>query len=51
MNTALYLCETLFSRVAAFTQPGDVFCYPTAPVLAPKKGTLTSGNLPAVIDY
>lgn len=51
MSTALNLCETIFSRVAAFTQPGDLFCYPTAPVLAPKKGTLTSGNLPVVIDY
>lgn len=51
MSSALNLCETLFSRVAAFTQPGDVFCYPTAPVLAPKRGTLTSRNLPAVIDY
>jgi amidase len=48
---ALDLCEALFARVAAFTRPGDVFCYPTAPVLAPKKGVLTGANLPAVFDY
>lgn len=51
MSKALNLCETLFARVAAFTQPGDVFCYPTAPVLAPKKGVLTSRNLDSVLDY
>jgi amidase len=48
---ALDLCEALFARVAAFTRPGDVFCYPTAPVLVPKKGVLTGANLPAVFDY
>lgn len=51
MSDALNLCEALYSRIAAFTQPGDVFCYPTAPVLAPKRGSLTSSNLTAVIDY
>lgn len=51
MSEALNLCETLFARVAAFTQPGDVFCYPTVPVLAPKKGVLTARNLAAVLDY
>lgn len=51
MSDALNLCEALFSRVAAFTQSGDVFCYPTAPVLAPKKGTLTDTNLISVLDY
>lgn len=51
MSDALNLCEALFSRVAAFTQPGDVFCYPTAPVLAPKRGTLTGSNLNSVLDY
>ncbi|MBK1714354.1 amidase family protein [Rubrivivax gelatinosus] len=51
MSAALNLCEALFARVAAFTQPGDVFCYPTAPVLAPKKGVLTSSNLDVVLDY
>jgi len=51
MSTGLNLCEALFTRVAAFTRPGDVFCYPTAPVLAPKKKTLTGDNLPAVLDY
>ena len=51
VSPALNRCEALFARVAAFTRPGDVFCYPTAPVLAPKKGTLTARNLPAVLDY
>lgn len=51
MGDALNLCEELFARVAAFTRPGDLFCYPTAPVLAPKKGTLTGDNLAAVFDY
>jgi amidase len=51
MSAALDLCEALFTRIAAFTGPGDVFCYPTAPVLAPKKGTLTGDNLAAVLDY
>lgn len=50
-GAALQLSETLFARVAAFARPGDVFCYPTAPVLAPKKGTLTGSNLAAVLDY
>ncbi|WP_314926584.1 amidase family protein [Aeromonas piscicola] len=51
LNEALALCEALFRRIAAFTQPGDIFCYPTAPVLAPRKVTLTGDNLPAVFDY
>jgi amidase len=51
MGAALHLCEALFARIATFTQPGDIFCYPTAPVLAPKKGTLTGNNLSAVLDY
>jgi amidase len=51
LSQPLDLCEALFSRVAAFTRPGDVFCFPTAPVLAPRKGTLTGANLPAVLDY
>lgn len=51
LSDGLNLCENLFTRIAAFTKPGDVFCYPTAPVLAPKKGTLTGDNLPAVLDY
>ncbi|MBK1686670.1 amidase family protein [Rubrivivax gelatinosus] len=51
MSDALNLCEALFARVAAFVRPGDVFCYPTAPVLAPKKGVLTGRNLDAVLDY
>ena len=50
-GAALALCEALYQRVAAFVRPGDVFCYPTAPVLAPKKGTLTGNNLDAVLDY
>ena len=51
MSAGLNLCEALFTRVAAFTRPGDVFCYPTAPVLAPKLRTLTGENLPAVLDF
>lgn len=50
-GAALDLCEALYTRIAAFARPGDVFCYPTAPVLAPRKGTLTGANLPAVLDY
>jgi len=51
LNDALNLCEALFNRVDAFIHPGDVLCYPTAPVLAPKRGTLTGDNLPAVLDF
>ncbi|MBK3752839.1 glutamyl-tRNA amidotransferase [Pseudomonas aeruginosa] len=51
MSDALKLCEALFSRISAFTQQGDIFCYPTAPVLAPKKGTLTGSNLNSLLDY
>lgn len=51
MSAGLHLCEALFSRVAAFIRPGDVVCYPTAPVLAPKLKTLTGDNIPAVLDY
>ena len=51
MSAALDRCEALFARINAFWQPGDLFCYPTAPVLAPRKGTLNGDNLPAVLDY
>lgn len=51
ISDALNLCEALYARVNAFAGPGDLFCFPTAPVLAPKKGTLTASNLPAVRDY
>jgi amidase len=40
LNNALYLRERMFSRVANFTAPGDLFCFPTVPMIAPLKGEL-----------
>ena len=40
LTRALYLCEKLFTKVSQFTQEGDLFCFPTIPVLAPMKGDL-----------
>ncbi len=40
LNEALYLCEKLFTRISQFIKPGDLFCYPTVPMIAPIKGEL-----------
>ncbi|MDP1604472.1 MAG: amidase family protein [Legionella sp.] len=40
LNNALHLREKMFSRVSQFTKPGDLFCYPTVPMVAPLKGEL-----------
>jgi amidase len=40
LNNALYLREKMFSKVVQFTKPGDLFCYPTVPMIAPIKKEL-----------
>jgi len=49
LNEALYLCESLFQKILAFTNAGDLFCFPTTPTVAPKKGSLSS--LDRVMDF
>jgi amidase len=40
LNNALYLCEKLFTKISQFTKAGDLFCFPTMPIIAPIKGEL-----------
>lgn len=40
LNNALYLREKMFSKISQFTEPGDLFCFPTVPMIAPLKGEL-----------
>ncbi|GAA4889987.1 amidase family protein [Ferrimonas pelagia] len=40
VNPVLAQCELLFGRICAFTQPGDLFLYPTLATIAPMKGSL-----------
>ncbi len=40
LNKALYLREKMFSKISQFTEPGDLFCFPTVPMIAPLKGEL-----------
>ncbi len=42
LNEALSLCESLFQKISDFTNVGDLFCFPTTPTIAPKKGSLSS---------
>lgn len=49
LNEALYLCETLFDRISTFTNPGDLFCFPTTPTVAPCKGSLS--NLDCIMNF
>lgn len=46
---SLSLCERLFEAINAFLAPGTVVCFPTTPVVAPMKGSLTT--LEAVTDF
>jgi amidase len=49
LNKAIYLCETLFDRISAFTGPGDLYCYPTTPTVAPPKHSLS--NPDCIMDF
>ncbi|NNM58963.1 MAG: glutamyl-tRNA amidotransferase [Legionellales bacterium] len=40
VNDALIKCERIFTKIEQFTQEGDLFCFPTVPVLTPVKGQL-----------
>lgn len=42
-------CERLFEAINAALTPGTVVCFPTTPVIAPLKGSLTT--MEAVIDF
>lgn len=42
LNEALDLCEHLFARITKFTNPGDLFCFPTTPMPAPFKNELNN---------
>lgn len=46
---SLARCERLFEKINTYLVPGTVICFPTTPVIAPLKGTLT--NLDAVLDF
>lgn len=48
-NEMLELCETLFNRIREFIAPGDLFCFPTTPTIAPLKGSLN--DLDRIIDF
>jgi len=43
------LCERLFESINRFLQSGVVICFPTAPVIAPLKGSLNT--MRAVLDF
>ncbi|MGL4602982.1 MAG: amidase family protein [Iodobacter sp.] len=49
ISDALFLCEKIFQRLLKFTAAGDLFCFPSVPVAAPKKGSLN--HLEAVLDF
>ncbi len=40
LNRALFLAARLRQRISGFLEKGELFVYPTTPVLAPLKGTL-----------
>lgn len=42
LNEALDLREYLFGRISDFTDPGDLFCFPTTPSPAPVRETVNS---------
>lgn len=42
-------CEQLFESINGYLTPGTVICFPTTPVIAPLKGSLT--NMDAVSDF
>lgn len=46
---SLERCERFFEAINACLAPGTVICFPTTPVVAPRKGTLTS--LDRVLDF
>lgn len=46
---SLVRCERLFEAINACLTPGTVICFPTTPVVAPRKGSLKS--LDRVLDF
>lgn len=46
---SLYLCERLFEGINRFLESGTVICFPTAPTIAPLKGSLNT--MEAVLDF
>ena len=42
LNNALYLHEEMFHKIRSFTKRGDLFIFPTTPMVAPLKNSLTS---------
>jgi amidase len=40
LNNALCLKERIFKKISQFTKVGDLFCFPTVPIIAPLKGEL-----------
>ncbi len=49
LNDALLLCENIFNKISDFTNKGDLFLFPTTPMVAPLKGALN--NLDSVLDF
>lgn len=46
---SLVRCERFFEAINAYLSSGTVICFPTTPVIAPRKGTLTT--LKNVLDF
>ena len=40
VNKALYLRQKISSKVSHFIKPGELFCFPTVPMIPPKKREL-----------
>ena len=49
LDKAVLLREKMFTRVQNFMKPGDLFCFPTVPMIAPLKGELQ--NPDKLSDY
>ena len=49
LNNAFSLREKMFTKVAQFTKAGDLFCFPTAPMIAPIKKELDDSQ--KCMDY
>lgn len=49
LNEALHLKERIFTKIFQFTKVGDLFCFPTVPIIPPLKGELDVSE--KAIDY
>ncbi len=49
LSSALRLCEKIFTKVLQFAKAGDLFCFPTVPIITPIKGDLDDPE--KLMDY